>query len=85
VEQARIECGDLAAVVEEGKLSWDDVHELGDVVAGRLSFERKPEEVTLFESQGIAIEDVAVAKLVYERGRAEGVGTELDPFREGGR
>jgi ornithine cyclodeaminase/alanine dehydrogenase-like protein (mu-crystallin family) len=72
LEQAKIECGDLAAVVEAGNLSWDDVFELSDVVAGKVSCRREAEDVTLFESQGLAIEDVAVAKIVYERGREEG-------------
>jgi ornithine cyclodeaminase/alanine dehydrogenase-like protein (mu-crystallin family) len=78
VEQAKIECGDLHAVVEAGKLSWERVRELGDVVAGRIDPRRGAGDVTLFESQGIAIEDVAVAKVVYERGRDEGLGRTLD-------
>lgn len=78
VEQAKIECGDLAAVVASGKLSWDRVFELSAVVAGRLELHRAPEDVTLFESQGVAIEDVAVAKEVYEAGRREGMGREVD-------
>jgi len=76
VEQAKIECGDLVAVVEAGKLSWERVKELGDVVAS--GFPRGPEAITLFESQGIAIEDVAAAKVVYEKGREQGRGTKLD-------
>jgi ornithine cyclodeaminase/alanine dehydrogenase len=76
VEQAKIECGDLAAVVEAGKLSWEKVKEMGDVVAS--GFTRGPRDITLFESQGIAIEDVAVAKTVYEKGREQGRGSKLD-------
>jgi ornithine cyclodeaminase/alanine dehydrogenase len=78
VEQAKLECGDLHAVVEAGKLSWQQVHELGDVVAGRIALRRTPDDVTLFESQGLAIEDVAVGKLVYERGKDAGQGRKLD-------
>jgi ornithine cyclodeaminase/alanine dehydrogenase len=76
VEQAKIECGDLVAVVEAGKLSWERVKELGDLIAS--GFIREPEGITLFESQGIAIEDVAAAKVVYERGREQGRGRKLD-------
>jgi ornithine cyclodeaminase/alanine dehydrogenase-like protein (mu-crystallin family) len=76
VEQAKIECGDLIAVVETGKLSWESVRELSDIVAA--GFDRAPEAITLFESQGIAIEDVAAAKVVYERGREQGRGRNLD-------
>jgi len=76
VEQAKIECGDLVAVVEAGKLSWESVRELGDLVAN--GFTRAPGAITLFESQGIAIEDVAAAKVVYEKGREQGRGRKLD-------
>jgi ornithine cyclodeaminase/alanine dehydrogenase-like protein (mu-crystallin family) len=76
VEDAKIECGDLIAVVEGGKLSWDRVRELGHIVAH--GFTREARAITLFESQGIAIEDVAVAKLVYEQGIAEGRGRTID-------
>ncbi len=76
VEGAKIECGDLIAVVEAGKLSWDKVRELSDIVA--LGFTREPRAVTLFESQGLAIEDVAAAKTVYERGLEQGRGRSID-------
>jgi ornithine cyclodeaminase/alanine dehydrogenase-like protein (mu-crystallin family) len=76
VEQAKIECGDLIAAVESGKLSWESVRELGDIVV--KGFDRAPGAITLFESQGIAIEDVAAAKVVYERGRERGLGRALD-------
>ncbi len=78
VEQAKIECGDLADVVESGGISWDDVHELADVVAGNTTARQNDDDITLFESQGLAIEDVAAAKHVYEAGRAQGRGRTLD-------
>lgn len=78
VEQAKIECGDLASVVDSGDLSWDDVHELADVVAENETARQGDDDITLFESQGIAIEDVAVAKHVYETGLEQGRGKTLD-------
>jgi ornithine cyclodeaminase/alanine dehydrogenase-like protein (mu-crystallin family) len=78
VEQAKIECGDLDAVVRAGKLSWDRVCELSEVVAGKLAGRHGADDITLFESQGLAIEDVALAKVVYERGRDEGSGREIE-------
>ena len=78
-EQARLECGDLVAPVSEGELEWGDVSELGQVVCGKSSGRRTDEDITLFESQGIAIEDVAVARRVFELGRERGVGEAL-PF-----
>ena len=77
LDQAKIECGDLSAVVEAGKLSWDDVHELADVVTGQVPARQSADDITLFESQGLAIEDVAVAKIVLEKGVRSGRGRKL--------
>ncbi len=76
-EQAQGECGDLAPLVASGALSWDAVGELADVVSGRTAGRQRREEITLFESQGIALEDMAVAELVYQRAIASGVGERL--------
>ncbi|HUI86382.1 MAG TPA: ornithine cyclodeaminase family protein [Nitrososphaerales archaeon] len=65
VEQARVESGDLIGAVEAGLLSWANVVRLGDVVSGKIN----PGHKTLFKSNGVAIEDVAVASLVYEKAR----------------
>jgi ornithine cyclodeaminase/alanine dehydrogenase len=79
IEQARIECGDLIAPIAAGVETWDRVRELADVVSGKTRGRTGDEQVTLFESQGLALEDVAVATKVWERARAEGIGTPL-PF-----
>ena len=75
--QAAIECGDLIPLVERGVLSWDRIGELGEIVAGKIQSRTAAEEITLFESQGLAIEDMAAAALVLERARAEGAGQEI--------
>jgi ornithine cyclodeaminase/alanine dehydrogenase-like protein (mu-crystallin family) len=77
LEQARLECGDLLAALEQGVIRWEDVRELGAVVAARHPGRTRPDEITLFESQGIAIEDVAVAARLVARARERGVGTEI--------
>jgi ornithine cyclodeaminase/alanine dehydrogenase-like protein (mu-crystallin family) len=79
VEGAKIECGDLMWPVERALMSWDRVYELGYVVAGLMPGRRSDDEITLFESQGIALEDVAAARVVYERARERGIGAPL-PF-----
>lgn len=76
-DQAKLECGDLLGPIERGVIHWGQVRELGEVVAGRLPGRRSDEDITLFESQGLAIEDVAVAALVYERAKRDGVGETL--------
>ena len=77
LEQARLECGDLVAPLEQGVIRWEDVHELGDVVAGRRPGRRDAAEITLFESQGVAMEDIAVAVRLVARARERRVGTEI--------
>lgn len=77
VEQARMEAGDLVQPAKAKLLEWEDVHELGAVVCGRVQGRRRAKDVTLFKSLGLAIEDVAVGALVYERARKEGIGAEV--------
>lgn len=79
LEQARIEAGDLIAPITEGRFGWDRVEELAAVVTGRAPGRTRPEEITLFKSLGLAIEDMAVAARVYARALAEGRGERL-PF-----
>lgn len=77
-EQATMECGDLIPLVNSGRLRWADVAELADVVSGAIPGRTNPEDITLFESQGIALEDMAVASLAYERAMSLGVETTLE-------
>lgn len=76
-EQVRYEATDLAAPVSEGLLGWHQVAALGDVVAGRLTGRAAKEDITLFKSLGIAIEDVALAIRAYEKAVTLGVGERL--------
>jgi len=74
LEQAKGECGDLIGGVRNHAVSWDQVVELGRIVVGEAAGRGRAEEVTLFESQGIALEDVAAMKLVYDLAREQRVG-----------
>ena len=76
-EQAKIEAGDLVEPVERGVLDWLEVHELSEVVSGELTGRQSDEDIVLFKSLGIAAEDLAVGKLVYDRARERGVGLEV--------
>ena len=80
IEDAQIESGDLVGPVSRGITHWDQMHELGEVVCGKVPGRKRPDEVTLFKSNGLAIEDVAVARKVLERARTEGVGIEAPLF-----
>jgi len=64
--QARLEAAELIVPVEMRKLCWERVYPLAHLVGGLLPPRQSPEEITLFKSLGIALEDVAVAAVVYE-------------------
>ena len=74
LEGAKIECGDLICAVEDGAFQWGEAVEFGQVVAGRAPGRTTPDEITLFESQGIALWDIALGQVVLERAEAEGIG-----------
>ncbi len=80
LEQAKIEAGDLLGPIDEGLLDWGRVVELGQLVTGEVVGRTSAGQITLFESQGIALEDVATMKLAFDRARAAGIGS---TFRSG--
>jgi alanine dehydrogenase len=59
--------GDLVHGVEAGVLSRGDVTELGAVLAGDAQSRRSPDEITVFDSTGLAIQDLAIAKAAYAK------------------
>jgi ornithine cyclodeaminase/alanine dehydrogenase-like protein (mu-crystallin family) len=65
LEQAKMEAGDLIGAVEEGQLDWGRVAELSEIVSGRAAGRQAAGDITLFESQGLAAEDLAAAYHVY--------------------
>jgi alanine dehydrogenase len=58
--------GDLVHAVEAGVLERDDVTELGTVLAGQAEGRRTADEITVFDSTGLAIQDLAVALVAFE-------------------
>jgi len=79
VEQSMMESGDLTMACEAGALFWEDVRELGLVVVGDYPGREDAAEITLFKSNGIALEDVALAGEIYQAAVKAGVGKPL-PF-----
>ena len=79
LDQAKIECGDLLWPESRGEFRWDQVCELQDIIAGRVLGRPDDQAVTLFESMGVALEDIAAAQLVYRKAKEQGIGQEL-PF-----
>lgn len=77
-DQARMEAGDFQQALDEGAIHWADIHELGQVIVGRYTGRAHAEDVTMFKSLGIGLEDVAVAGKVYAKAHASGVGKVLE-------
>jgi alanine dehydrogenase len=77
-EQGMLEAGDLLLPIQQGLLDWERVHELHEVVAGAIPGRQGPEQITLFKSLGLALEDIAVAAHIYKLARERGVGEELE-------
>jgi alanine dehydrogenase len=59
--------GELAAVVEDGLVTRTDVTELGEVLTGEAEGRRSADEITAFDSTGLAIQDLAIALAALER------------------
>jgi ornithine cyclodeaminase/alanine dehydrogenase-like protein (mu-crystallin family) len=76
IERCRLFCdeweqasagGELANGVDAGLIGREDVVQLGDVITGGGEGRREAEEITLFDSTGLAIQDLAICQAVYER------------------
>jgi alanine dehydrogenase len=73
------ECGDCMLPIGEGLFGHEHVSdELGEVLAGAKPGRRSADEVTIYQSCGIAVQDAAAAAIIYERARAEGLGLEVE-------
>ena len=77
VPAALAESGDLLPLLEKGRLHPRQLVELGDVIVGHHAGRADAAAISLFESQGLAIQDLAVAAKVVSLARAQGLGKEL--------
>jgi alanine dehydrogenase len=69
--------GEINVALREGLISQEDVAgEIGKVIAGELEGRQSDEQITVFDSTGIALQDSATVPLEYERALAAGVGVE---------
>lgn len=78
-ESALNEAGDYLLAASEGAVGPEHIRaELGQILIGERAGRSFPEEITIFESQGLAIEDLAAAQFLYRRALEKGVGTRVD-------
>jgi ornithine cyclodeaminase/alanine dehydrogenase-like protein (mu-crystallin family) len=82
VEQSKMEAGDLIQAFARDLKRWDEVREFSGIVAGKIPGRTNRDQITLFKSNGIAMEDVVVAGRVYELARERRMGREVPMFAE---
>lgn len=75
--QAKVESGDLRAANESGTWSWERATLLSDVIAGHALGRTGDDQITLFESLGVGLWDLAAASHVFDKCIVEGRGTRL--------
>jgi len=77
-EAALKEAGDLIIPISQGLIKPDHIYaELGEIVTGKKAGRQSERDITIFKSQGLAIQDVSTASKVYEIALKKGVGTSL--------
>lgn len=74
-----VEAGDILIPIKEGAVTEDHIHaSLGEIVTGLKPGRESDEEITVFKSGGLAIQDISTAYAVYHAAREQGVGTEVE-------
>lgn len=79
IESTVNEAGDFLFPKQEGAVTDDHiVGEIGQILLGEVAGRETPDEITLFKSLGVAVEDLAAAHFVYHEAKRTGVGTTVD-------
>lgn len=82
--QSKQEAGDLIIPFAKQPERWAEVHELADLIAGKVPGRANDSQITLFKSNGIASWDVAVAGKVYTLAKEKGLGRQLPLYTSAG-
>jgi len=73
--------GEVNVPLSKGIISKTNIYaELGEIIAGKKPGRISDEEITIFDSTGLAIQDLATATLVYKKAKASGLGFEVELF-----
>ena len=76
-EQGLTEAGAIVPLVAVGKMTWDKVSELGEIIQKKRPARDRDDQVTLFHSLGLGFEDVSYGEVIYHRAKAAGLGKQL--------
>ena len=73
------EAGDILIPIAEGAVTKDHIYaSLGEIVIGEKPGRQNPDEITVFKSCGLAIQDIATALAIYNAAKAKGIGTQVE-------
>lgn len=75
--QAHLEAGEYIEATAAGVISWDDIKEISDVLAGTIPGRQSDKDITVFKSHGIGVWDVAAGQRVLELALEQNVGVKL--------
>jgi len=75
---AMAEAGEVIEALDSGLLGPSELIELGDVVRGAVPGRTSPDDITVFKSVGVAIQDLAAGSLAVQRAREQGLGTVIE-------
>jgi ornithine cyclodeaminase len=77
---ARAEAGELKHAMDAGLVGEDHIlGEIGEVLAGKVPGRTSSHDVTVYKSLGVAAQDLAAARIIYDRAIRDGIGTRV-PF-----
>ncbi len=76
IQQALEEAGDLILAKKMGMLDENKLIQLSSVITNKIK--KKADDISIFKSVGIGLEDVAVMKVLYEKAKKEGIGKEIE-------
>ncbi|HXX18503.1 MAG TPA: ornithine cyclodeaminase family protein [Candidatus Acidoferrum sp.] len=82
VEQSKIEAGDLIQAFGKDATRWTGVRDLADIVSGKAPGRTNQDQITLFKSNGIAIEDIVLGGRLYEIARERGMGRDIPMWQD---
>ena len=81
-EQSKLESGDLIQAFGGDASRWDAVHDLAEVIGGKFPGRVNERQITMFKSNGVATEDIAVAGRIYEIAKERKLGRQVPMWEE---
>ena len=78
-EACLAEAGDIMIPISDGEITQDHIHaDLGEIVTNKKQARISNDQITLFKSNGLAIQDAATAKLIYNKAMEKGIGSTIE-------